>query len=156
YRRALTIAQETGNRQFISSMATMLCIVAANEDELFLGTTNDNAIDTFHYLSLAIRRYHDAGNVVMIQNPLVILAAVFDRIGRHEQAAVIIGFAATEMARAGYPQINATIAHLREVLGDQMYELLVQKGEAMSTGALVTYALDQIDQVRTELSIGSK
>jgi hypothetical protein len=43
------------------------------------------------------------------------------------------------------------VAHLREVLGDQTYESLARKGEAMTTAAMVTYAYDQIDQARTEL-----
>ena len=43
------------------------------------------------------------------------------------------------------------IAHLRDVLGDQTYESLARKGEAMSTAQIVTYAYDQIDQARTEL-----
>ena len=55
------------------------------------------------------------------------------------------------MARAAYPQIDATIAHLREVLGDQTYESLSRKGETMTTAAMVTYAYDQIDQARAEL-----
>jgi hypothetical protein len=37
-----------------------------------------------------------------------------------------------------------TAAHLREVLGDQTYESLARKGEAMTTAAVVTYAFDQI------------
>ena len=45
------------------------------------------------------------------------------------------------MGRAGYPQIDTTIAHLREVLGDQTYESLARKGETMTTAAMVTYAL---------------
>ena len=55
------------------------------------------------------------------------------------------------MTRASYPQINVTIAHLREVLGDQTYESLARKGETMTTAAMVAYAYDQIDQARTEL-----
>jgi predicted ATPase/class 3 adenylate cyclase len=154
YRRALKITRETGNRQLESAVATMLCVLMAlmaNEDDPFFGAPDDDAIDPLDYLTVTIRRYHDAGNATMIQYPLTILAAVSDRLGLHEQAAIIAGFAATEMARAGYPQINAAIAHLREVLGDQTYESLALKGETMTTAAMVTYAYDQIDQARTEL-----
>ena len=49
-----------------------------------------------------------------MHNPLAILADVFDRLGRHEQAATVSGFAASPMARAGYPQLEATVTHLRE------------------------------------------
>ena len=50
------------------------------------------------------------------------------------------------------PDINTTIAHLREVLGDQTYESLARKGETTTTAAMVTYAYDQIDQARAELN----
>ncbi len=156
YRRALKIAQETGNRQLESAVATMLCVLVANEDDPFFGAPNDDTIDPLDYLTVTIGRYRDAGNVTMIQYPLTILAAVLDRLGLHEQAAIITGFAATEMARAGYPQINATIAHLREVLGDQTYESLARKGETMTTAAMATYAYDQIDQARAKLNAVSK
>ena len=36
--------------------------------------------------------------------------------------------------------------------GDQTYESLAHKGEAMSTAEMVTYAYDQIDQARTDLN----
>jgi hypothetical protein len=43
-------------------------------------------------------------------------------------------------------------AHLRTVLGDEDYESLARKGETMSTAAMATYAYDQIDQARAELT----
>jgi hypothetical protein len=43
-----------------------------------------------------------------------------------------------------------------ELLGDQTYESLARKGEAMTTAAMVTYAYDQIEQARTELNASSK
>jgi hypothetical protein len=60
------------------------------------------------------------------------------------------------MVRAGYPQIDVIIAHLREVLGDQTYESLAREGETMTAAVIVTYAYDQIDQVRAELNAVSK
>ena len=48
------------------------------------------------------------------------------------------------------------IAHLREVLGDQTFELLAHNGETMTTAAMATYAYDQIDQARAELNAVSK
>jgi hypothetical protein len=151
YRRALKIAQATGNRQLETAVATMLCVLATNEDDPFFGAPHHDTIDPLDYLTVTIRRYHDAGNVTMIRIPLTILAAVFDRLGLHDQAAIIAGFAATEMARAGYPHVNATLAHLREVLGEQTFESLTRQGESMTTAEVVTYAYDQIDQARTEL-----
>ena len=60
------------------------------------------------------------------------------------------------MTLAGYPQIDPTIAHLRDVLGDQTYESLARKGETMTTAAMATYAYDQIDQARAEVDAASK
>jgi hypothetical protein len=55
-----------------------------------------------------------------------------------------------------YPDINTAIAHLREVLGDQTYESLAQKGKTMTTAVMATYAYDQIDHARAELNAVSK
>ena len=52
--------------------------------------------------------------------------------------------------------MNDLVAHFREVLGDQTYESLAHQGEMMTTTAMATYALDQIDQARAELKAVSK
>jgi hypothetical protein len=54
------------------------------------------------------------------------------------------------MTAVAVPGFGTAIKHLREVLGDQTYESLARKGEAMTSAAIVTYANDQIDQARTE------
>jgi predicted ATPase len=141
-RRAMAIARESGNRQMESAAAVMLWMIAATEGDPFYA---------FDYLTVAIRHYHDAGSVSLLHNPLAMLAACFDRLGHHEQAATISGFAATAMTRASYPQINTTIARLRDVLGDETYESFARNGETMSTHAMVTYAIDQVDRARTGL-----
>jgi len=79
------------------------------------------------------------------------LAVFLDRLGRHEAAATIAGFALSPLTAASFPKINAVIAHLRQILGDQVYESLARKGQTMSTAALVTYAYDQIDHARAAL-----
>jgi len=56
----------------------------------------------------------------------------------------------------GTPAIGTTIAHLRDVLGDQTYESLAHQGETMTIAAMATYAYDQIDQARTKLPAVSK
>ncbi len=60
------------------------------------------------------------------------------------------------MGRAGYPQINATIVHLREILGDKVYESLARAGDAMTVAAMGKYALDEIDDARAELKAVTK
>jgi hypothetical protein len=52
---------------------------------------------------------------------------------------------------AASPELTTTIAHLREVLGDQAYESFARNGEAMTMAAVAAYAYDQIDQARFQL-----
>jgi predicted ATPase/class 3 adenylate cyclase len=139
-RRALTIAQDCGNTQMEAATAVMLSLAASNRDD---------PSDSLDYIALAIRHYLDAGSVSLMHNPLAILVGVFDRLGYHEQAATISGFAASPMARAGYPQLEATITHLREILGDEAYESFAHAGETMTIAAIANYALDNIEYART-------
>ena len=143
-RRGLMIAQDSGNRARESHLAASLARLEAEYGD---------PLAALDYFTLAIRNYHDAGNTTLILNPLAALAALFDRLGRYEPAATIAGFAVNPFTA---PQINTAIAHLREVLGDQIYESLAHKGETMTPAAMATYAYDQIDQARAELNAVSK
>jgi predicted ATPase len=139
-RRALAVAQDCGNRQMEAGIAVMLSIAAS---------THDDPSDSLDYLSVAIRHYYDAGSVSLMQNAVAILVGVFDRLGYHEQAATISGFAASPMALAGHPQLEATSTHLRETLGDTIYESFARAGEAMTIAAMANYALVNIERART-------
>jgi hypothetical protein len=88
--------------------------------------------------------------------PLVVLATLLDQLRHYKPAAVIAGFAVDPLTAHLIPEINTTIAHLRDVLGDPVYESLARKGETMTTAAMVTYAYDQIDQARIELNAASE
>ncbi len=87
---------------------------------------------------------------------LAILALFLDRLGRHESAATIAGFAPSDLTDTVMPEINAAIAHVRQILGDASYESLVRKGEGMTTAAALAYAYDQIDQARATLDAVSE
>jgi tetratricopeptide (TPR) repeat protein len=139
-RRGLVIAQDSGNRNSESLLAAAVSHVEAEYGD---------PLAALDYILLVIRNYHDAGNTTLILNPLAVLAALFDRLGRYEPAATIAGFAVNPFTA---PQINTPIAHLREVLGDQTHESLAHKGETMTTAAMATYAYDQIDQSRAALN----
>ncbi len=141
------IAQDSGNRYTESLLAATLSRLEAEHGD---------PLAALDYITLAIRNYHDAGNTTTIRTALAILAAFFDRLGRHEPAATIAGFAFSPLTAAAFPEINTAIAHLRDVLGDQTYESLARKGETMTTAAMATYAYDQIDQARAELNAVSK
>jgi tetratricopeptide (TPR) repeat protein len=143
----VVIAQDSGSRVTESQLAINLAQLEAQHGD------QAAALDFF---TLAIRNYRDSGNAALIRNPLAILAAFLDRLGRHQAAATIAGFALSPLTAAAYPEINTVIAHLRDVLGDQIYESLARKGKTMTTAAMVAYAYDQIDQARTELKAVSK
>jgi hypothetical protein len=99
---------------------------------------------------------HDSGNIVTLRSPLTNLAIFLDRLGQYEPAATIEGFAFSPLTAASVPKINTAIAHLRHVLGDQAYESLARRGEAMAAAAMASYAYDQIDRARAELIAASK
>jgi hypothetical protein len=146
-RRGLVIAQDSGNRANESFLAITLARVEAEHGD---------PLAALDYVTLAIRRHHDSGNVALIRPALTILATFLDRLGRCEPAPTITGFAFNPLSATTFPEINTTIAHLRDALGDQTYESLARKGETMTTAAMVTYAYDQIDQARAELNAVSK
>jgi predicted ATPase len=146
-RRGLQIAEDSGNH----GNGTFLAMVVAR-----IEGEHGDSLRALHYVAVAIHNYHDSGAPMTMRAPMAILATVLDRMGRYEPAATITGFASTPFTVATLPELLTTRAHLRTSLGDQAYESLARKGEAMSTAEIATYAYDQIDQARTELSAVSK
>jgi hypothetical protein len=146
-RRGPVIAQDSGNR---GNETTLAASVSRLEAEY------GDPLAALNYLTVVIRNLHDAGNTTLIRTTLAILAALFDRLGRHEPAATIAGFAFSPITAAISPEINTAMSHLRDVLGEATYESLAHKGETMTTAAIATYAYDQIDQARAELNTVAK
>jgi predicted ATPase len=143
-RRGLVVARDSANRANVAHLAAYLCLVEAQHGD---------PLAALDYFALAIRNYHDSGNMAMIHSPLGILAAFFDRLGRHKPAATMAGFAVVNpLAALAFPEMTTAIAHLREVLGDQTYDSLAREGEAMTIATMANYAYAQIDQARTELN----
>jgi predicted ATPase/class 3 adenylate cyclase len=140
-RRGLTTARDSGNRNNESQTASVLCRVES---------THGETVAALEYFRLAIQCHHESGNS-LIGTPLASLATFFDRLERYEPAATIAGFAFGPITAASYPELSITMAHLREVLGDQTYETLAHRGALMTTAAMANYAYDQIDQARAEL-----
>ncbi len=145
--RGLVIAQDSGNRAVASVLANSLARLEAEHGD---------PVAALNHLTLAIRNFDNAGDTTTIRVPLAILAALFDRLGRHEPAATIAGFALSPIAAAAFPEITAAVTHLRDVLGEATYESLARNGETTTTAAMATYAYDQIDQARTELNAVSE
>ena len=78
------------------------------------------------------------------------LAAFFERFGRHQAAATIAGFAFRPITASSFPELSTTIKQLRDVLGNDVYDSLAQAGATMTTAAMATYAYRQIELARTE------
>jgi tetratricopeptide (TPR) repeat protein len=141
-RRGLLLAQDSGNRGGETHLALSLCRLEAEHGD---------PLQALEYSMLAIRSYHDSGNTTQVHTALALLAALFDRLGRHEPAATIAGFSFSPLTAVWIPELDTAIAHLRGVLGDQTYESLARKGELMTTAAMAAYAYDQICQARAGL-----
>ena len=140
------IAQDSGNRTIETHLAPIwLGLEAKPGDPLA-------ALDHFLWRSATPRLWQHHQHPY----PSGRTRRLFDRLGRHEPAATIAGFAFSPLTAMAIPELNAAIAHLRDVLGDQTYESLARKGETMTTAAMATYAYDQIDQARAELNTVSK
>jgi hypothetical protein len=136
------IARDSGNRHNETHLAGLLSRREADYGD---------PLAALEYSAVAIRNYHDAGNTANTRAALATLAACLDLVGCYEPAATIAGFAVDPLTAVWVPELSTTMAHLRDVLGDQTYESLARKGETMTTAAMVTYAYDQIDQARTAL-----
>ncbi|MCW2655005.1 MAG: hypothetical protein JWR32_5981 [Mycobacterium sp.] len=90
-------AQDSGNRSNETHLASTLCRLEAKYGD---------PLAAYDYVSLAIRNYHDSGNTTLVRSPLAIVAALFDRLGRHEPAATIAGFAFSPLTAASVPELN--------------------------------------------------
>ena len=147
-RRGLVIARDSGNRYTETLVADGVSHLEAEHGD---------PLAALDHVMLAIGNFHDAGNTTGVHVALATLAVLFGRLGRHEPAATMAGFAVVSpLAATGLPEFNTAIAHLRDVLGDQTYESLARKGETMTTAAMATYAYGQIDQARAELNAVSE
>lgn len=140
--RGLVMAHDSGNRYNESHLTNVLGRLEAQHGD---------TLAALEYFQLAIRNYHDSGNTTVIRIPLASLAACLDRLERAEGAAVIAGYSSSPFTKAWLPELTTAIAHLHDVLGDQEYDDLAQKGAAMTTAAAVAFAYDHIDQARAAL-----
>jgi hypothetical protein len=141
-RRGIAVAHDSGTRANESFSAVVLSR---------LEIENGDRLSALDYITMAIRNCDDSGNVAVLTNPIAVLATLLDRVGRYEPAATLAGYGLSALSAVGVPEFNTTIEHLREVLGDERYESLARKGEAMTAHEMALYAYDQIDRLRAEL-----
>jgi predicted ATPase len=140
----LAIAVESGNRLVASHLADGLSRLSAVHREL--------SSDALTHTALAIRIHLDAGSFFLLTSPLASLAALLDRLDRHEPAATIAGFVVNPLVSTTFPEVDVVIARLRAALGDEAYESLARAGSQMNHAEMAAYALEQMDLARAELS----
>jgi hypothetical protein len=139
-RRGLDIARRSANSRAESTLQVVLA-------DLEVGHGHPH--DALDLLESAITSYHDSGDMLSLRSPLASLVVCLDRMSQHEAAATIASSAATSMTVAVVPALPTAIAHLRQVLGDQRFDMLASRGAALDHNDLVVYAIEQIDHART-------
>ncbi len=144
-RRALKVAQDSGGRYLESFIALLLSRLALVQGD---------PAGAFDLLTVAIRNYHDSGSFSHLRGPLAVLGALLDRLGHHQTAATVAGFAAGPATLQTLPELITAITHLREVLGDDGYESFASAGASMTNAAMASYAFEQIDRARADLLQG--
>jgi predicted ATPase len=161
--RLIELADTTTN-PFVASYALMTYgMVCSADDPLraldalrrglkIAKDTGNRSSETYLAMSLAIGNYHDSGNITQLRASLGLLATFLDHRGRAKSAATLAGFAGVlPTAAPSVPEFAATLAHLRDVLGEQTYATSAHDGTEMSMATAVTFAYDEIDRVRHEL-----
>jgi hypothetical protein len=139
FRRGLSVARDSGNRWFEGICAHPLAVLEAEHGDPRI------ALDLF---TDTINRFHDVGDTSSTRSPMVGVVAFLDRIGRHEPAAVIAGYAADPLTHSVYPELAATVDRLRGLLGDSRYAILTGQGQTMTAADAVRYTLTEIELAR--------
>jgi predicted ATPase len=142
HRRGMTIARESGNRQLESYHAGNVS---------WLADIHGRPMEALDNATVALTRFYNTGHYSVMPSALAVVASILDRLERYEPAATLSVPASTPFSGATYPEIHQTVAHLRDVLGEDAYGQLARKGASMSNAVLAAYALEQIDAARAHL-----
>jgi tetratricopeptide (TPR) repeat protein len=142
-RRGLIIAHDSGNRAAEGYLASNIGRLEAR---------NGDWASALDHLTLTLRINRDSGSITAIRSPLAIVVGILTEFRRYEQAATVAGFAMSALTATAFPELSATVSRLRHVLGADVHESLLRRGETMTTSAIASYALDQIEQMRAELN----
>jgi predicted ATPase len=141
-RRGFFVARASGNRFTETALAVGLSRLEAQCGD---------QLASLEYFVVAIRNYNDAGNIANMRVIQGELAVLLDQLGCHEPAATIAGFALSPLT-AALSELDVATAHLREVLGDDVYESLARQGESMGDAAAARFAYEQIERARVALA----
>lgn len=143
FRRGADIAERSGNRAIHTHLVASMARVAVHHGE---------PIEALDQLTTVIQHYIGAGNVGNLRVVLLNLVVVLVRYSRFDAAAVIGGFTATRFTAVTFPEFEPTMAHLRDVLGEDRFTALTHAGAAMTPLAMAEYAQNQIADLRAEIT----
>jgi len=138
----MTIARESGNRQLESYHAGNVS---------WLADIHGRPMEALDNATVALTRFYNTGHYSVMPSALAVVASILNRLERYEPAATLSVPASTPFSGTTYPEIHQTVAHLRDVLGEDAYGQLARKGASMSNAVLAAYALEQIDAARAHL-----
>jgi hypothetical protein len=141
HRRGLSVARESGNRFLEAANAVVQATLEAEHGD------PRTALDLFVH---AINSFHDSGDTLNLGATFAHLAMSFDRAGHHEAAARLCG--TNKSSVPDLPGVSAAVEHLREVLGEAVFDRLTREGAAMERADAVRYAHAEIQRAREELS----
>ena len=103
-RRGWVIAQDNRIRCNESYLAMNLAQLEARHGD---------QVAALDYLTLTIDNYRQSGNIPRLLPPLAILAAFLHRLGRHEPAATIAGYASVPFTVGAIAELGNAIAGRR-------------------------------------------
>jgi DNA-binding CsgD family transcriptional regulator len=99
----------------------------------------------------AITAFLRAGNVPQLVITLASVPALFERLGRPEPAAVLVGALASEPGSAHHvPELTDLGDRIARELGASRSEQLLDDGRALDLGGAAVYARQQIDAARRD------
>ncbi len=100
----------------------------------------------------AIDSLQRAGDVANSAVAFADLAVLFDRLEQPDVAATLYGASSRHGDIGWVLNLPAVVDHLRDVLGESVFDDRVAAGTAMDFGDAVAYARDQIQAARRQIA----
>jgi predicted ATPase/DNA-binding winged helix-turn-helix (wHTH) protein len=147
FERAIAIAYQSGNRKWEIMTNLELAALQARSGDLI------TALRSFRrMLDLWLR----STDLVFVSHGLGGLIVLFDRLGRAAAAATLNGTLTKTFASNPFvAELPATVARMRDTLGDAKFEEANRRGAAMPLHEAHDYARDQVQQALAVLGVGA-
>lgn len=140
YWHSVKVCREIGNRRREAIALTNLSYVAQHQGDF--QTAENYALDGLALLHDLGLEYHAAITLAMLSGPL-------SALGKSQEASILLGATQSFYERlsislqpADQVEVEGYISAIKEELGDEAYELSIEKGRKMSLEAAISYALD--------------